>query len=175
MRSFFSIRPGGMSRRSFPSPATSPSCHCRQSHPSSTRGKTSGSSCAATGSPTASSTPTPTFSTTAVSLGTSSSICHRQSCPSAGANGPTGQAQRDLVEHTALAQPREAFPDAVSIPEFGRKRPPGDVVDREIGQGFEKPSVVPPLIAPPRPAGRECIERNRPFLLGHFRQHGQPS
>jgi hypothetical protein len=104
MRSFFSIRPGGMSRRSFLSQTTSHSCHCRQSHPSSTRWKTSGSSCAATGSPTASSTPTKTFSTIVVAPGTSSSICHGKSSQSEQESGPTGRKHGvDLRERFAIA------------------------------------------------------------------------
>src|SRR5262249_6591343 len=59
--------------------------------------RTSGSSCATTGSPTASSNPTTISSTIVVRHGTSSSISLGASCPSDCANGPTGSDQWDLV------------------------------------------------------------------------------
>src|SRR5262245_32367666 len=59
--------------------------------------ETSGSSCATTGSPTASSNPTTISSTIVVRHGTSSSISLGASCPSDCANGPTGSDQWDLV------------------------------------------------------------------------------
>src|SRR5262249_27530443 len=64
---------------------------------SSTQWRTSGSSCATTGSPTASSNPTTISSTIVVRHGTSSSISLGASCPSDCANGPTGSDQWDLV------------------------------------------------------------------------------
>src|SRR5262249_43436590 len=76
---------------------TSPSLRCRQNAPSSTRSKTSGSSCATTGSRTASSNPTTISSTIAATPGTSSSISPGASCPSDCANGRTGFDQWDLV------------------------------------------------------------------------------
>src|SRR5262245_44603804 len=75
----------------------SPSFCCRRSAQSSTRSRTSGSSCATTGSPTASSNPTTISSTIVVRHGTSSSISLGASCPSDCANGPTGSDQWDLV------------------------------------------------------------------------------
>src|SRR6516162_1952012 len=57
----------------------------------------SGSSCATTGSRTASSNPTTISSTIAVTLGTSSSISPGASCPSDCANGRTGSDQWELV------------------------------------------------------------------------------
>jgi DDE superfamily endonuclease len=75
-------------------PATSP---CRRNAPSSTRSKTSGSSCATIGSPIASSNPTTISSTIAVRPGTSSSISPGESCPSDCANGRTGSDQWDSV------------------------------------------------------------------------------
>src|SRR5262249_13242665 len=74
-----------------------PSFCCRRSAQSSTRSRTSGSSCATTGSPTASSNPTTISSTIVVRHGTSSSISLGASCPSDCANGPTGSDQWDLV------------------------------------------------------------------------------
>src|SRR5262249_38779891 len=59
--------------------------------------RTSGSSCATTGSPTASSNPTTISSTIVVRHGTSSSISLGASCPTDCANGPTGSDQWDLV------------------------------------------------------------------------------
>src|SRR5262249_14597883 len=75
----------------------SPSFCCHRSAQSSTRSRTSGSSCATTGSPTASSNPTTISSTIVVRHGTSSSISLGASCPSDCANGPTGSDQWDLV------------------------------------------------------------------------------
>src|SRR5262249_27219468 len=75
----------------------SPSFCCRRSAQSSTRSRTSGSSCATTGSPTASSNPTTISSTIVARHGTSSSISLGASCPSDCANGPTGSDQWDLV------------------------------------------------------------------------------
>src|SRR5216683_3283556 len=70
---------------------------CRQSHPNSIRSKTSGSSCATTGSPIASSAPTTTSLSTAATPGTSSSTSPGLSCRSACATGHIGSNQRDLV------------------------------------------------------------------------------
>src|ERR1700674_3222445 len=65
--------------------------------PELNRRKTSGSSCATTGSPTASSNPTTISSGIAVRLGTSSPTSHGKSCPSACAIGHTGSDQWDGV------------------------------------------------------------------------------
>jgi len=97
MRSFFSIRRDGMSRRSFLSQTTSPSCRCRRNRLSSTRWKISGSSCATTGSPTGSSNLMTTSSITVALPGKSSSICRGKSYPSEPETGPIGHDQRDLV------------------------------------------------------------------------------
>src|SRR5947209_20008792 len=91
------IRPAGTSPTSSTSPATSPCCRCRQNHPNSTRSKTSGNSCATTGSPIVSSGPTTTSLSTVATPGTNSSISLGPSCRSACATGPTGSDQRDLV------------------------------------------------------------------------------
>ena len=61
------------------------------------RSKTSGSSCARTGSRTGSSAPTTTSSTIAATRGTSSSTSPGPSCPSECATGRMGPDQRDLV------------------------------------------------------------------------------
>ena len=97
MRSFFSIRRDGMSRRSFLSQTTSPSCRCRRNRLSSTRWKISGSSCATTGSPTGSSNLMTTSSITVALPGTSSSICRGKSSPSEPETGPIGHDHQDLV------------------------------------------------------------------------------
>src|SRR6266566_5908761 len=91
------IRPAGTSPTSSTSPATSPCCRCRQNRPNSTRSKTSGNSCATTGSPIVSSGPTTTSLSTVATPGTNSSISLGPSCRSACATGPTGSDQRDLV------------------------------------------------------------------------------
>lgn len=61
---------------------TSRSCPCRRDHPNSTRSKTSGSSCARTGSPTASSNPMTRSSKLVAEPGTGSSINLGPSCQS---------------------------------------------------------------------------------------------
>src|SRR5580704_7310826 len=97
MRSFFSIRRDGMSRRGFLSQTTSPSCRCRRNRLSSTRWKISGSSCATTGSPTGSSNLMTTSSITVALPGTSSSTCRGKSSPSGPETGSTGHDHQDLV------------------------------------------------------------------------------
>ena len=66
-------RPGRLAydRQARPFPPTSPSCRCRPNVRNSTRPRTSGSSCATTGSRTACSNPTTTSSTIVVSAGLS--------------------------------------------------------------------------------------------------------
>src|SRR5262249_46023861 len=95
--SSWSIKPAGTCPRASSCRPTSPSFCCRRSAQSSTRSRTSGSSCATTGSPTASSNPTTISSTIVVRHGTSSSISLGASCPSDCANEPTGSDQWDLV------------------------------------------------------------------------------
>ena len=70
---------------------------CRHARPSSIRSRTSGSSCATTGCPTASSIPTTTSSTIAATPGTSWSISPGKSCRSDTVNGRIGRDQWDLV------------------------------------------------------------------------------
>src|SRR5215813_13437303 len=95
--SSWSIKPAGTCPRASSCRPISPSFCCRRSAQSSTRSRTSGSSCATTGSPTASSDPTTISSTIVVRHGTSSSISLGASCPTDCANGPTGSDQWDLV------------------------------------------------------------------------------
>src|SRR5204863_8423938 len=117
----------GTSPTSATSPATSPCCRCRQNHPNSTRSKTSGNSCATTGSPIVYSGPTTTSLSTVATPGTNSSISLGPSCRSACATGPTGSDQRDLVlERELAAEHREDdFPVAI-----GR----GLVMDVAVGE-----------------------------------------
>src|SRR5262249_4380011 len=95
--SSWSTKPAGTCPRASSCRPTSPSFCCHRSAQSSTRSRTSGSSCATTGSPTASSNPTTISSTIVVRHGTSSSTSLGASCPSDCANGPTGSDQWDLV------------------------------------------------------------------------------
>ena len=90
-----SIKPAGTVPRTSRFPATSRSCRCRRAHPSSIARKTSGSSCARTGSPTASSNPSTTSSITAAMPGTHSSISPGKSCPSRFAIGPRAVTQSE--------------------------------------------------------------------------------
>ena len=91
------IKPVGTARPSSRCPTTSPSSYSHPARPSSTRSRMSGSSCGTTGCRTGSSHPMTTSSTTAVRLGTSSSIDPGPLCPSARAIGPIGHDHRDLV------------------------------------------------------------------------------
>src|SRR5262249_52987147 len=120
--SSWSIKPAGTCPRASSCRPISPSFCCRRSAQSSTRSRTSGSSCATTGSPTASSNPTTISSTIVVRHGTSSSISLGASCPSDCANGPTGSDQWDLVEHHGR----------------GDERVPGDA--QRVGAGKERAS-----------------------------------
>src|ERR1700756_3218250 len=103
MPSSWSPKPAGTCPRASSCRPISPSFCCRRSAQSSTRSRTSGSSCATTGSPTASSNPTTISSTIVVQHGTSSSTSLGASCPSDCANGPTGSDQWDLVLRHAFA------------------------------------------------------------------------
>ena len=48
-------------------------------------------------------------------------------------------------------------------------------MNHKIVQGFEKLSVVPALVAAPRPRCREHPQYNRPILFRHGREHGRSS
>jgi hypothetical protein len=73
-----------------------------------------------------------------------------------------GERFEESFEHAAAAQAPEALPDAVPGAELGRPRPPRNVVDREIVQGFEKLAVVPPLVPTPRAAAPRCRKKLNP-------------
>ena len=85
-----------------------------------------------------------------------------------------GEGFEEQLEHAGLTQPPEPFPDAVPGAELGRQRPPGDVVHGEIVHGFEELTVVVALVGPSRPASAEHVQRHRPILVRHPRQHGRP-
>src|SRR5262249_5266140 len=108
--SSWSIKPAGTCPPVSSCRPISPSFCCRRSAQSSTRSRTSGSSCATTGSPTASSNPTTISSTIVVRHGTSSSISLGASCPSDCANGPTGSDQWDLVLVISTTERHAALP-----------------------------------------------------------------
>ena len=78
-------------------------------------------------------------------------------------------------EHARLAQPPEALPNTVPSAELSRQCAPGNVVHGEIMQGFEKLTIISPLIAAPRAHRREHPQHKRPFLFGHPRQHRRSS
>src|ERR1035441_10605633 len=99
----------GNGRRASSCRPTSPLSPCRQNPQNSTRLRTSGSTCATTGSPTVFSNPMTISSTIAAKHGTSSSINHGASCPSDCANGRTGSDQGDLVLVRAPRQRRAAL------------------------------------------------------------------
>ena len=68
-----------------------------------------------------------------------------------GAHG--GERLEEGLEHPGPAQAPEALPHRVPVAEFGRKRPPGDVVEREVVQRLEELAVVSTLVAAPGPRG----------------------
>src|SRR5262245_56627363 len=76
-------------------------------------------------------------------------------------------------EGPGSAQSPEPLPHAVPMPEFLRKRPPGDVMNHEILQGFEKLPVIAALVTAARVRGREHLQDNRPILIRHGREHGR--
>src|SRR4029078_5147200 len=78
-------------------------------------------------------------------------------------------------EGAGLAQAPEPFPHAVPMPEFLRKRAPGNVVNHEIMQGFEKAAVLPALVAAARARCRKHLQDNRPIRFRHGRKHGRSS
>ena len=55
----------------------------------------------------------------------------------------------EALESAGVAQPPEALPDAVPVAVLLRQSPPGDVVHREIMQGFEELAIIPTLGTPP--------------------------
>src|ERR1019366_9066655 len=138
--------------------------------PSSTRSKTSGSSCATTGSPTASSNPTTISSITAARLGTSSSINPGASCPSDCANGNTGSNQWDLVldlfHHLRVGDQREQCGAADDVAEqHGHHElpdhpPPFPVASEHQHVGFHA-------------AGDDMGEAADRDQVGHQRDHGE--
>ena len=56
---------------------------------------------------------------------------------------------KEGFEGAGPAQAPEPFPDTVPMPKLFRERPPSDVVNHEILQGFEKLPVIPSLVAAP--------------------------
>ena len=82
-----------------------------------------------------------------------------------------GKMIEECLEHTGLAQPVEAFPDALPFAEPLRQHPPGDIVDREIVHGFQKQPVVTALIILARQRGLEHLQHHRLILLLHVRGH----
>ena len=93
---------------------------------------------------------------------------HRTSAPNAPSRSRR-QGIEERFESSRSAQPPELLPHAVPAPEFLRKSPPSDIMNHKIVQGFEKLSVVPALVAAPRPRCREHPQYNRPILFRHGR------
>src|SRR5260221_3875248 len=50
------------------------------------------------------------------------------------------QRVEECLEHPRLAQSPEPLPNAIPLPEFGRQRPPRNVVDAVVMQRFQKRS-----------------------------------
>lgn len=69
------------------------------------------------------------------------------------------------LEHAGLAQTDVSLPHAVPLAEAFRQRPPGDVVDGEIMQRFQKQPVVPALGALSRQRCPEYRQRDLPIPL----------
>ena len=69
-------------------------------------------------------------------------------------------------EGPGSAQSPEPLPHAVPMPEFLRKRPPGDVMNHEIVQGFEKLPVIAALVTAARARGRKHLQKKYcPILI----------
>src|ERR1700746_2670133 len=85
------------------------------------------------------------------------------------------QGIEESFESSRSAQAPEPLPHAVPVSEFLRKSPPSDIMNHKIVQGFEKLSVVPALVAAPRPRCREHPQYKRPILFRHGREHGRSS
>ena len=81
----------------------------------------------------------------------------------------------ESFESSGPAQAPKPLPDAVPMPKRFRESPPSDVVNHEILQGFEKPPVVPALVATARARCLEYLQNNRPVLFRHGGEHGRPS
>ena len=75
------------------------------------------------------------------------------------------RASKNDFQSSRSAQPPEPLPHAVPVPEFLRKSPPSDIMNHKIVQGFEKLSVVPALVAAPRPRCREHPQYNRSSVM----------
>jgi len=84
-----------------------------------------------------------------------------------------GQDLKERLEHARPAEPPEPLPDAVPVPELPRQGSPGDVVNREIVQRFQKLAVVVSRFATARLHGVEHLQNDRPVLVRHSRQHGR--
>lgn len=80
------------------------------------------------------------------------------------AAGPCQPVEHGL-EHAGPGKPPEPLPDRVPIAELGRKRSPGDVVDREVVKRLQELAVVPPHVAPARQSRPEHRQRDLPIVL----------
>ena len=59
-----------------------------------------------------------------------------------------GQKLKEGFEDTSAAEAPEALPDTVPVAEFHRQGAPGDAVQREIMQCFQKLAIVPSRFSP---------------------------
>jgi hypothetical protein len=90
-----------------------------------------------------------------------------------GAAGCSKRVEEGL-KHAGSAEAPEALPDGIPVPELGRERPPVDVVQREVVERFEEPTVVPAFVASARAHGPKHLNHHLPVLVRHPRQHGRP-
>jgi hypothetical protein len=77
------------------------------------------------------------------------------------------------LEHARATEPPEPLPDAVPLSELGRQSPPGNAVNREKMQRFQKLTVIVAGFASTGLRRVEHLQRDGPILLRHSRQHGR--
>src|SRR5579859_1341724 len=78
---------------------------------------------------------------------------------------------KEGLEHAGSTEPPEPLPDAVPVAELRRQSPPGNVMDCEIVQCRQKLTIVMARFSAARLSRIERLQRDRPILFRHSRQH----
>src|SRR3712207_5065168 len=84
-----------------------------------------------------------------------------------------GECVEKGLEHASPAQAPKALPDRVPVAELGRECSPCDVVDAEVVQRLQEPTVVSTFVAPARAHSPKHLNPPPPVLIRHPRQHGR--
>src|SRR5258708_36572014 len=87
-----------------------------------------------------------------------------------GATHPRRHGEHSL-EYAPLAQPPKPLPDAVPSAKLRGQGSPGDVVNREIMQCFQKLAIIAPLVPAARARRPEGLHDNPPTAILHPRLH----